>query len=178
MPGDRPVIRGVDDSKQLDRASREKLAGRIREQAIAVGLGAASVREIERVNIYHATVLAMRRALTRLGANGVRPHFVVIDGKPVRSLGIAHRAVVGGDARCYSVACASIIAKVTRDGLMRRLAARYPCYGWDHNVGYATRMHWSSLHEHGMSVHHRRTFCCDDQLELMLNDVVAGQELS
>jgi ribonuclease HII len=168
MPADKAAIRGVNDSKQLTRADREHFADRIRDQAIGLALGAASVREIERVNIYHATVLAMRRALTRLAATGVTPHYVVVDGKPVRSLGIPHRAVVHGDARCYSVACASIIAKVTRDALMRRLAARHPCYGWDRNVGYGTRFHWTSLKEHGLSVHHRRAFCEDDQLELEL----------
>ena len=168
MPADKAAIRGVNDSKQLTRADRERFAGRIRDQAVGLALGAASVREIERVNIYHATVLAMRRALTRLAATGVTPHYVVVDGKPVRSLGIPHRAVVHGDARCYSVACASIIAKVTRDCLMRRLAARHPCYGWDRNVGYGTRFHWSSLKEHGLSLHHRRAFCEDDQLELEL----------
>ena len=168
MPADKAAIRGVNDSKQLTRADRERFAGRIRDQAIGLALGAASVREIERVKIYHATVLAMRRALTRLAATGVTPHYVVVDGKPVRSLGIPHRAVVHGDARCYSVACASIIAKVTRDCLMRRLAARHPCYGWDRNVGYGTRFHWSSLKEHGLSLHHRRAFCEDDQLELEL----------
>jgi ribonuclease HII len=168
MPADKAAIRGVNDSKQLTRADRERFAGRIRDQAVGLALGAASVREIERVNIYHATVLAMRRALTRLAATGVTPHYVVVDGKPVRSLGIPHRAVVHGDARCYSVACASIIAKVTRDALMRRLAARHPCYGWERNVGYGTRFHWSSLKEHGLSLHHRRAFCEDDQLELEL----------
>jgi len=168
MPADKAAIRGVNDSKQLTRADRERFAGRIRDQAVGLALGAASVREIERVNIYHATVLAMRRALSRLAATGVTPNYVVVDGKPVRSLGIPHRAVVHGDARCYSVACASIIAKVTRDALMRRLAARHPCYGWDRNVGYGTRFHWSSLKEHGLSLHHRRAFCEDDQLELEL----------
>jgi ribonuclease HII len=168
MPADKAVIRGVNDSKQLTRMDRERFAGRIREQALALALGAASVREIERLNIYHATVLAMRRALTRLGATGITPHHVIVDGKPVRSLGIPHRAVVHGDARCYNVACASIVAKVTRDALMRRLSARHPEYGWDRNVGYGTAFHWSSLKEHGMSIHHRRHFCEDDQLELSL----------
>ena len=168
MPADKAVIRGINDSKQLTRADRERFACRIRGEAIGLALGAASVREIERLNIYHATVLAMRRALGRLAATGVTPNFVVVDGKPVRSLGIPHRAVVHGDARCYSVACASIVAKVTRDALMRRLAARHPFYGWDRNVGYGTAFHWTSLKEHGLTVHHRRQFCEDDQLEFEL----------
>jgi ribonuclease HII len=166
MPPDRTAIRGVNDSKQLTRAEREKLATRIRAEAVAYSVGAASVREIERINIYHATVLAMRRALARLAAQGITPNYVVVDGNRIRTLGVPHRAVVGGDARCYTVACASIIAKVTRDCLMRRLADRHPAYGWQSNVGYGTKMHWDSLREHGLSPHHRRHFCADDQLEL------------
>src|SRR5262249_29481512 len=123
-PGER-AIRGVDDSKQLNAAEREKLFMRIRERAVCVSVAAASVREIDRLNIYHATVLAMRRALTRLRQ---RPHHVLIDGKPIRTLGIEHTAIVGGDDKCYSIACASIVAKVTRDRVMHSLASRYPGY--------------------------------------------------
>ena len=165
MPSDARAISGVNDSKQLPPDERVRLAGLIRARAVALALGAASVREIERLNIYHATVLAMRRAIRRLT---VTPHHVVVDGIPLRSLGVPHRAVVKGDARCYSVACASIVAKVTRDGLMQRLAARYPGYGWHRNVGYATRAHLDGLAEHGVTVHHRKTFCSVAQLELAL----------
>jgi hypothetical protein len=96
MPSDARAIRGVDDSKQLTAAVREKLAERIRERALAYALGAASVREIERFNIYHASVLAMRRAITRLA---VKPDHVLIDGNKIRTLGIEHTNVVGGDSR-------------------------------------------------------------------------------
>ena len=95
-PGER-AIRGVDDSKQLTAAERDKLVVKIRERAVCISVGAASVREIDRINIYHATVLAMRRALTRLAQ---RPHHVLIDGKPIRTLGIEHTAIVGGDDAC------------------------------------------------------------------------------
>ena len=115
---------------------------KIRERAVCISVGAASVREIDRLNIYHATVMAMRRALTRLGQ---RPHHVLIDGKPIRSLGIEHTAIVGGDDACYSIACASIVAKVTRDRLMHALAVRYPGYRWERNVGYATAAHLEGL---------------------------------
>jgi ribonuclease HII len=156
MPPGQRAIRGVDDSKRVPRDARERLALRIRERAVRVALGAASPREIDRYNIYHATTLAMKRALTSLG---VAPDHVVLDGRPIRDLGVAHSAVVGGDGRCYSVACASIVAKVTRDRLMRRLANRYPLYGWDHNVGYATAEHLAALDRYGASPHHRASFC-------------------
>src|SRR6476620_6538153 len=138
MPPEARAIRGVDDSKVLDGPEREKLAKRILERALAVGIGAASVREIERINIYHASVLAIRRAIGRLS---VVPHHVLIDGNPIRTLGVEHTAVVGGDACCHSIACASIVAKVTRDRLMRALARRHPHYRWETNVGYGTPEH-------------------------------------
>jgi len=131
-PGER-AIRGVDDSKALSAAERARLAPIIRARALAVGVGAASVREIDRLNIYHASTLAMRRALARLS---VSPDHVLIDGKSIRSLTIPHTAVVHGDARCFSIACASIIAKVTRDRLMRQLGEKYPTYRWGQNSGH------------------------------------------
>jgi ribonuclease HII len=161
-PGER-AIRGVDDSKQLTAAERDKLVIKIRERAICISVGAASVREIDRLNIYHATVLAMRRALTRLTQ---RPHHVLIDGKPIRTLGIEHTAIVGGDDACYSIACASIVAKVTRDRLMHSLAPRYPNYRWDTNVGYATAAHLEGLGAVGLTPHHRRSFVPVRQLSL------------
>jgi ribonuclease HII len=167
MPPDARAIRGVDDSKQLTRAERERLASLIRARALAVSLGAASRREIDRLNVFQATVLAMRRALSRLS---VTPHHVVIDGIPMRTLGVAHRAVVGGDARCYSVACASIVAKVTRDRVMRALGSRHPEYHWSHNVGYATAAHLAGIDRHGISPHHRRRFWRIAQTTLALGD--------
>ena len=156
MPPAMRAISGVDDSKALTAAERERLAKLIREKALSFALGAASVREILTLNIYHASVLAMRRALGKLR---VAPDAVLIDGKQIRTLGIEHRAVVGGDRRCYSVACASIIAKVTRDRLMTSLAVRYPMYGWARNAGYGTPIHLSALRESGMTAHHREKFC-------------------
>jgi len=156
MPSDKRAISGVDDSKKLSAPERVRLAALIRREAIAISLGAASVREIAALNIYQATVLAMRRALTRLA---VTPDAVLIDGKPIRTLEIAHRAVVGGDRRCYSVACASIIAKVTRDRLMTSLSVRYPAYFWHQNSGYGTPSHLTALGANGLTAHHRREFC-------------------
>ncbi|MDB4878092.1 MAG: Ribonuclease domain protein [Gemmatimonadetes bacterium] len=165
MPPDVRAIAGVDDSKRLSAAERERLAIKIRERAVCVSVGAASVREIDRVNIYHATVIAMRRALSRLS---VVPHHVLIDGKPIRTLEIAHTALVGGDDACYTIACASIVAKVTRDRIMQSLAGRYPNYVWERNVGYATLAHLQGLAAHGVTPHHRRSFIPVRQLTLDL----------
>ena len=155
MPAESRAIRGVDDSKALPAVLRERLALRIRERALAIGIGAASVREIDTLNIYHAAVLAMRRAVASLR---VTPDHLVVDGNRIRTLGVEHTAVVGGDACCHSIACASIIAKVTRDRLMRALAARHPQYRWETNAGYGTADHQSGLRQHGITAHHRHSF--------------------
>jgi ribonuclease HII len=156
MPPENRAIAGVDDSKRLTHLQRVRLAGKIRERAVSFALGAASVREIERINIYQASALAMQRALGRLK---VAPHHVVIDGRAMRTLPVPHTAVVHGDARCFSIACASILAKVTRDLLMTRLARRYPHYIWEHNAGYTTREHVAGLTAYGITPHHRKSFC-------------------
>ena len=175
MPPDTRAIAGVDDSKKLTAEQRVRLAVKIRERAIAFSLGAASVREIDRINIYQASVLAMRRALERLG---VRPDHVVIDGRVMRTLPIPHTAVVHGDARCFSIACASILAKVTRDLLMTRLGVRYPQYIWDHNAGYTTRAHVAGLTSHGITPHHRRSFCRISDLLLEVERQTVLNDLS
>jgi ribonuclease HII len=165
MPPDARAIPGVDDSKRLTHDQRVRLAAKIRERAVSFALGAASVREIDTINIYQASVLAMRRALGRLS---VQPNHVVIDGRAMRTLPIPHTAVVHGDARCFSIACASIIAKVTRDLLMTRLGQRYPQYIWDQNSGYTTRAHVTGLASHGITPHHRKSFCRISDLLLEL----------
>ena len=174
LPADMRAIRGVDDSKKLTGEERERLATRIRERALSVGVGAASVREIDRINIYHAAVLAMRRALGRLH---VTPDHVLVDGNPIRTLGVEHTAVVGGDGCCHSIACASIVAKVTRDRLMRALARRYPAYHWNTNVGYGTPEHHAGLASHGLTPHHRRSFSPVAQLRLALDGTPPGDRL-
>ncbi len=150
-------IPGVRDSKTMSAAQRERAVHAIRTRVLAWGVGAASVGEIERLNIYHAAHLAMRRALRRIDDYD----HVLVDGRKI--LGFEdqvgpYTAIVDGDATSYAIACASIIAKVTRDRLMARLATRYPVYGWEHNAGYTTRDHVAALHEHGPSVFHRRTY--------------------
>lgn len=149
------LIEGADDSKVLTGKAREELYERIRAAARSVGVGAASVREIDSRNILRATTVAMQRALAGLSVN---PDHVVVDGLPVKHLGRQHEAVVDGDALIHSIACASIVAKVVRDRLMRRLARRYPGYAWDTNVGYGTLQHRSAIEELGVTPHHRLTF--------------------
>jgi len=155
-------VEGADDSKQLTAAVREELYVRILDVAAGVGVGAASVREIDHINILRSTTRAMQRALAHLP---VRPDHVVVDGNPVKHLGWDHEAVVDGDALIHSVSCASIVAKVVRDRLMHRLALRYPGYGWDTNVGYGTQAHRSAIGALGLTPHHRLTFA-GLQLEL------------
>jgi len=148
-------IPGVRDSKMLTREQRERLFERILRQAIGIGLGAASVAEIERLNILNATRLAMQRALRRVGPYD----HALIDGPNIRTHDMGpHTCIIDGDALCYAISCASVIGKVTRDRLMVRLAARYPGYGWEHNAGYPTPDHRRALHQLGATPHHRRTF--------------------
>ncbi|MBA3658297.1 MAG: ribonuclease HII [Gemmatimonadales bacterium] len=153
------ALRGLRDSKLLPRAMREKLAARVLTRALAFGVGAASSREIDRLNIRVATALAMRRAIARAIRRGPLPaHRILIDGLPLPEVGYAHDALVDGDALCHSVAAAGVLAKTVRDLLMRRLARRYPGYGWETNVGYGTPDHHAGLLERGPTCHHRRTF--------------------
>lgn len=149
------LVDGADDSKQLTAEVREELYGRILATALAVGVGAASVREIDRLNILRATTRAMQRALARVRC---APVHVVVDGKPVKGLGWEHEAVVDGDALIHSVGCASIVAKVVRDRLMHRLARRYAGYGWETNMGYGTAGHRAAIDLQGLTPHHRLTF--------------------
>lgn len=154
LPAD-VCVEGADDSKVLTRDAREEVYARILASARSIGVGAASVREIDRRNILRATTVAMQRALGRLR---VQPDHVVVDGLPVKHLGREHDAVVDGDALVHSIACASIVAKVVRDRLMHRLAVRYPGYAWDTNVGYGTSQHRAAIEQLGLTPHHRLTF--------------------
>lgn len=148
-------IRGVSDSKAVAAEERTELAVRIREAAVAWGVGAGSAREIDDLGIASATRLALRRALEHLG---VEPGHVVIDGRPVKNLGWPHAGVVKADYRVHCVGCASILAKVCRDALMDRLHLRHPHYGWDRNKGYATEEHREALLRLGPTRHHRMSF--------------------
>jgi ribonuclease HII len=159
---DHAGIEGVRDSKVIARrAERTGLAHRIRSEALAFGLGAASVREIGHLNIRRATAVAMRRALTRCLARlrQARDVEVWVDGRPVPELAHPHQALVKGDAHCHAIAAAAILAKVVRDDLMTRLAIRRPGYGWESNAGYGSSGHLAALRRDGLTPHHRVQFC-------------------
>ena len=163
-------IPGVRDSKTLSPGQRDRLAPIIRRRAIAIGVGAASVREIDTINIYHATHLAMRRAIARVGGHD----HVLVDGNRIAGFEAAvgpYSAIVDGDAKCYTIACASIVAKVIRDRMMALLAARYPGYGWERNQGYATQEHRDAIRRLGLTPFHRRSF-------LALQRTLAGDQIS
>ena len=148
------LLGALNDSKKLPAARREALAAAIPDHAW-LGVGAASVTEIDRLNILAASHLAMQRAVARLPR---APAACLVDGNRLPSLGCPAEAVVKGDARSLSIAAASIVAKVLRDRLMARLGARYAAYNWQKNAGYGTKAHREGLAEAGVTAHHRRSF--------------------
>ena len=187
---DTPRVRGLRDSKVLSAAKREQLAQRIRDRALHIGLGAASTREIDRYNVRVATAIAMRRAIGRVAegcaVRGARcaveergthlppyrlvalpPSFsVLIDGLPFSEVGFEHDALVDGDAHCYSIAAAGVVAKCVRDRLMVSLHGRHPVYGWESNKGYGTEEHRAAIDRVGPTKHHRNSFSPVAQLGL------------
>jgi ribonuclease HII len=153
-PERRPV--GVNDSKALDRETREELYVRILERCIAVAVAFVSAAEIDRINIRQASLLAMRRALAGLA---VRPRYVLIDGNDLPAALVCDgETIIDGDTKSMSIAAASIVAKVTRDRLMRRLCSVYPVYGFSRHVGYSTDEHLAAIAKHGPCPYHRLTF--------------------
>lgn len=146
----------LDDSKKLT-VRRRMLAyeALMADEQALIGIGAASVAEIEQINIAQACYLAMRRALSRLGRT---PDLALVDGKHAPKLPCPIKMVIGGDGISLSIAAASIIAKVTRDRLMARLAVRHDAYGWERNAGYGTAAHMQGLKLRGVTPHHRRGF--------------------
>ena len=150
--------RGIDDSKKLSIAAREALFGRLQKVA-RIGVGIASVEEIDAINIYWARMLAMSRAVEALAnAMGVEPAWVLVDGNATPRWERPSKAIVAGDTKCRSIAAASIIAKVTRDRIMADHALTYPGYGWERNRGYPTPEHIRALDTHGLTPLHRRSF--------------------
>lgn len=158
LPWDAPaaLLDLLADSKALPAAARERaFAALYAAPGVEIGVGAASVAEIARLNILHAAMLAMRRAVLRLASP---PDLALIDGNRAPELPCRARCVVGGDATEKPIAAASIIAKVLRDRLMARLDARHPGYGWAANAGYGTAAHRAGLHRLGATAHHRADF--------------------
>jgi ribonuclease HII len=149
------IPKGLNDSKQLSEEDRESLYPQILEMALAVGVGEASVGEIDLVNIRQATHLAMARAVRALG---VPAAFALVDGNDPPALPCRCDTLVGGDGRSLSIAAASIVAKVTRDRMMVALHDEHPGYNWRNNKGYGTAEHYHGLKAHGVTEHHRRSF--------------------
>ena len=148
-------IDGIDDSKKIREGKRQALADQIRLAAHAVGVGIASHEEVDALNILKATHLAMKRAVDNLG---IVPDFLLIDGNSYPESATPFATVVGGDAVCYSIAAASIIAKVERDAMMREYDREYPNYGFARHKGYGTKEHMKAIQEFGMTPIHRRSF--------------------
>ena len=149
------MLPGLDDSKRVAPERRVELAVEIRARAVAWAIGEASVAEIDARNIYWASVLAMERAIAALA---IAPHFLITDAVRIRSYAGAQLPVVKGDAKCASVAAASILAKVHRDALCVDLDRLHPAYGFAEHKGYATPRHLAAIAEHGPCAHHRRGF--------------------
>ncbi|MDE1184072.1 ribonuclease HII [Paraburkholderia sp.] len=151
----RPMIRGLDDSKVLSAKKRDELYDKIVDRALAYCVASATVEEIDTLNILHATMLAMKRAVEGLS---VAPTLAKIDGNRCPTLSIRSEAIIGGDAKVKSISAASILAKVTRDRMLLQLHQEFPVYGFDAHSGYGTPQHLAALREHGPCAHHRRSF--------------------
>ena len=156
-PGDDIVARlaGVNDSKLLQESTREHLYDVVMLNALSVGVGIGSVEIVDERNILQATKYAMCSALTQLNPS---PQALLLDALLLPTISLPQRSIIKGDARCLSIAAASIIAKVTRDRMMRRLHEEYPDYGFDQHKGYGTPAHLEALRRHGVTPHHRRSF--------------------
>jgi len=148
-------IPGVDDSKKLSEKKREELFLRIKEQALSVGVGIVGHETIDRINILQATILAMHKAVDELN---VKPDYLIVDGNSFRHETYPYQNIIDGDAKCFTIAAASIVAKVTRDELMREYHARYPLYGFAQNKGYGTKQHIEAIRRYGVCDIHRRSF--------------------
>ena len=171
--------RGIDDSKNLDLKERESLYKRLHDYGAVIGVGVATVEEIDTINIYWARMLAMTRAVEALG---IEPAWVLVDGNATPRWQRPSKAIVGGDAKCRSIAAASIIAKVTRDRMMADYAREHPGYGWETNRGYGTPEHYRGLEAHGVTPLHRRSFAPvremlarSAQPELALNEIAQAE---
>lgn len=149
------IIDGVNDSKKLSEKKRESLFDVIREQALSYSIAYATVDEIEEINILNATMLAMRRAIDGLE---IKADYAMIDGNKIPPIDIVAECIVKGDAKSMSIACASILAKVSRDRLLYKYAEEYPMYGFDKHKGYGTKVHREAILKYGPCPYHRKSF--------------------
>ncbi|WP_302186418.1 ribonuclease HII [uncultured Ruminococcus sp.] len=149
------IIDGVNDSKKLSEKKRESLFDVIREQALSYSIAYATVDEIEEINILNATMLAMRRAINGLD---IKADYAMIDGNKIPPIDIDAECIVKGDAKSMSIACASILAKVSRDRLLYKYAEEYPMYGFDKHKGYGTKVHREAILKYGPCPYHRKSF--------------------
>lgn len=150
------LIPGINDSKILSPKARERLLREIKAfPGVFIGVGICSPKEIDRLNILRATHLAMKRAILQLS---ILPELALIDGLPVQGLPVNSQSMVKGDRRSFSIAAASIVAKQTRDEMMRKMEVRYPGYGFAQHKGYGTRLHLRALDQLGPCPIHRRSF--------------------
>ena len=149
------IIDGVNDSKKLSEKKRESLFDVIREQALSYSIAYATVDEIEEINILNATMLAMRRAIDGLE---IKADYAMIDGNKIPPIDIDAECIVKGDAKSMSIACASILAKVSRDRLLYKYAEEYPMYGFDKHKGYGTKVHREAILKYGPFPYHRKSF--------------------
>lgn len=149
------IIDGVNDSKKLSEKKRESLFDVIRELALSYSIAYATVDEIEEINILNATMLAMRRAIDGLE---IKADYAMIDGNKIPPIDIDAECIVKGDAKSMSIACASILAKVSRDRLLYKYAEEYPMYGFDKHKGYGTKVHREAILKYGPCPYHRKSF--------------------
>ncbi|WP_440453168.1 ribonuclease HII [Ruminococcus intestinalis] len=149
------IIDGVNDSKKLSEKKRESLFDVIKEQAMSYSIAYATVDEIEEINILNATMLAMRRAIDGLE---IKADYAMIDGNKIPPIDIDAECIVKGDAKSMSIACASILAKVSRDRLLYKYAEEYPMYGFDKHKGYGTKVHREAILKYGPCPYHRKSF--------------------
>lgn len=149
------IIDGVNDSKKLSEKKRESLFDVIREQALSYSIAYATVDEIEEINILNTTMLAMRRAIDGLD---IKADYAMIDGNKIPPIDIDAECIVKGDAKSMSIACASILAKVSRDRLLYKYAEEYPMYGFDKHKGYGTKAHREAILKYGPCPYHRKSF--------------------
>ena len=149
------IIDGVNDSKKLSEKKREALFDVIREQSLAYSIAYATVAEIEEINILNAAMLAMKRAVEGIS---VKADYAMIDGNRLPEIDIDRECIVKGDAKSMSIACASILAKVSRDRLLYKYAEEYPMYGFDKHKGYGTSAHREALLKYGPCPYHRKSF--------------------